>query len=191
MRRREQLPQKIALRRRFNRWAAAVELFARRRPARKRVDPHAYVEAHRELVASCRVLATSANEVEAAFYRYIEELAQPWLDLAILARADRDILFDLLIRCRHVEAQLGRRSWTGSLPAWGTPALLGAFIFAIMLLWMGKLSVLLSTTLDRARGWSDDLWFSVSRSSDLERLFVVGCILIVVSMCVVMRTARS
>ena len=84
MRRREHSPEKIALRRRFSRWAAIVELFARGRPARKRVDPQAYVTLHRELIASCRVLAASANEVEAVSYRYLEDLAQPWLDPAVL-----------------------------------------------------------------------------------------------------------
>jgi len=191
MRRREHAPEKIALRRRFSRWAAIVELFARGRPARKRVDPQAYVTLHRELIASCRVLAASANEVEADSYRYLEDLAQPWLDLAVLDRADRDILFDLLIRCKHVQSQLGGRSWIRVLRAWGTPVFLGASFLAIMLLCMGRFSVVLSTMLDRARNWSDDLSIRVNHSTDLERLFVVGLVLIMVTIYAVSRTARS
>ena len=193
MRRREHSPEKIALRRRFSRWAAIVELFAQRRPARKRVDPQAYVTLHRELIASCRVLAASANEVEAVSYRYLEDLAQPWLDLAVLDRADRadrDILFDLLFRCKHVQAQLGGRSWIRVLRARGTPVFLGSFL-AIMLLCMGRFSVVLSIMLDRARNWSDDLSIRVNHSTDLERLFVVGLVLIMVTIYVVSRTARS
>lgn len=194
MRRREHSAEKIALRRRFSRWAAIVELFARGRPARKRVDPQAYVTLHRELIASCRVLAASANEVEAVSYRYLEDLAQPWLDLAVLDRADRadrDILFDLLFRCKHVQAQLGGRSWIRVLRAWGTPVFLGASFLAIMLLCMGRFSVVLSTMLDRARSWSDDLSIRVNHSTDLERLFVVGLVLIMVTIYAVSRTARS
>ncbi|MGZ3380462.1 MAG: hypothetical protein ACXVBB_09370 [Isosphaeraceae bacterium] len=194
MRRREHSAEKIALRRRFSRWAAIVELFARGRPARKRVDPQAYVTLHRELIASCRVLAASANEVEAVSYRYLEDLAQPWLDLAVLDRADRadrDILFDLLFRCKHVQAQLGGRSWIRVLRAWGTPVFLGASFLAIMLLCMGRFSVVLSTMLDRARNWSDDLSIRVNHSTDLERLFVVGLVLIMVTIYAVSRTARS
>jgi len=194
MRRREHSAEKIALRRRFSRWAAIVELFARGRPARKRVDPQAYVTLHRELIASCRVLAASANEVEAVSYRYLEDLAQPWLDLAVLDRADRadrDILFNLLIRCKHVQAQLGGRSWIRVLRAWGTPFFLGASFLAIMLLCMGRFSAVLSTMLDRARSWSDDLYIRVNHSTDLERLFVVGLVLIMVTIYAVLRTARS
>ena len=191
MRRREHAPEKIALRRRFSRWAAIVELFARGRPARKRVDPQAYVTLHRELIASCRVLAASANEVEADSYRYLEDLAQPWLDLAVLDRADRDILFDLLIRCKHVQSQLGGRSWIRVLRAWGTPVFLGASFLAIMLLCMGRFSVVLSTMLDRARNWSDDLYIRVNHSTDLERLFVVGLVLIMVTIYAVSRIPRS
>jgi len=191
MRRREHSPEKIALRRRFSRWTAIVELFARGRPARKRVDPQAYVTLHRELIASCRVLAASANEVEAVSYRYLEDLAQPWLDLAVLDHEDRDILFDLLIRCKHVQAQLGGRSWIRILRAWGTPVFLGASFLAIMLLCMGHFSVVLSTMLDRARNWSDDLYIRVNHPTDLEWLFVVGLVLVVVSIYAISRIARS
>ena len=76
-----------------------------RAPARNRVDPQEYATLHRELIANCRALADSANDVDAAFYRYLEDLAQPWLAPSVLDRhcADREILFDLLFRCKHVE----------------------------------------------------------------------------------------
>lgn len=191
MSRREQPPEKLALGRCFHRWAEIVELFARRKPARNRVDPKAYVALHRELIQHCRAMAASANKVDVVFYRYLEDLAQPWLDPAVLDRADRDILFDLLIRCQHVEEQLGGRSWIRVLRAWGTPVFLGASFLAIMLLCMGRFSVVLSTMLNRARSWSDDLYIRVIYSTDMERLFVVGLVLIMVTIYVVSRTARS
>jgi hypothetical protein len=136
-------------------------------------------------------MATSANEVEASFYRYLEDLAQPWLDPHTLATADRDILFDLLLRCQQAEHQLGRRSWLRALPSWATPLLVCASVFAIMLLYTGQSLVLLSTVLDRARDWLDVLFVRIIRSTDLERLLVVGLALIAVSIYAVSRTARS
>ncbi len=60
-----------------------------------------------------------------------------------------------------------------------------------MLLCMGRFSVLLSSMLDRARNWSDDLSIRVNHSTDLERLFVGGLVLIMVTIYAVLRTARS
>src|SRR6516165_6932333 len=89
MTRRNQDPARNALRQSWCRWTETVELFARRRVGRKRVDPQAYAALHRDIIRGCRACAASANDVEAAFYRYLEDLAQPWLDPSILSRADR------------------------------------------------------------------------------------------------------
>jgi hypothetical protein len=180
-----------ALQQGWRQWTEIVELYALRRRARKHLDPAAYIALHRELIDRCRVLACSPNEVQAAFYRYLEDLVQPWLDLATLSRGERDILFDLLVRCRHVESQLGGRSWLRSVPAWGVSALAGALVFSIMLLWMGRFPVILKTALDLARGWSDDLYYRAIRSTDVERLFLIGCILVALSIYLVSRTAKS
>jgi hypothetical protein len=191
MKRRQQSPDRRVLQKCWGQWTEIIELFALRRRARKRLDPRAYVELHRELTERCRVLARSSNDVEAAFYRYLEDLVQPWLDLAILTRCERDILFDLLIRCRQIETQLGGRSWFRSVPAWCPPALVAMFFFAIMLLWMGRFSILLTTILNHARDWSDDLYLRAIHSSDAERLFLIGCILVAISIYAVSRTAKS
>jgi hypothetical protein len=189
--RREPSLDKEALRKCWRRWAHIVELFARRRPARKRVDPQAYVELHRELTHMCRVLAPSANEAEATLYRYLEGLVQPWLNLAVLDRAERDILFDLLIRCREVETQLGGRTRIRLLAARGVGFVLASCFFVITLLWLSGSLVSLRTILYRARSWSDELWFNVSHASEVQYLFFVGCALIVVCIYLVSRTARS
>jgi hypothetical protein len=191
MRCRGQPPEKLALRRCFHRWAEIVDLFARRKAARKRVDPKAYVALHRELIQRCRAMAASANKVDVVFYRYLEDLVRPWLDPAVLDRADRDILFDLLIRCQHVKEQLGGRSWIRVLRARGTPVFLSALLFAIMILCMGRFSVALSTILNCGRSWSDDLYIQVIHSTDQDRLFVVGLVLITVTIYAVSRTGRS
>ena len=97
------LRETIALKIRWRRWVKIVELFARERPLRRRVDPRAYGVLHKELISSCRSLAVSANEVDAAVYRYMEDIVQPWLSPVVLARADREILLDLLDCCQQVE----------------------------------------------------------------------------------------
>jgi hypothetical protein len=168
-----------------------VALFARHRAARKWVDPQAYAATHRELIARCKAVAETANEVEAAFYRYMEDLAQPWLDPGTLARADRDIAVDLLMRCREVERQLGGRRFFCSPPLAWTPVGVTALIFAITLVTSRNARVLLSGPMGYARGWVDDIVFRVTHSTDTERLFSVACILVAVSIYSVSRTARS
>src|SRR3954469_7173177 len=121
MNRGELSPEKKALQKCWARWVKIVELFARRRVSRKRVDPQAYLVLHRELMSNCRSLAASTNDVEATFYRYLEELVQPWLNLDVFAWDERDILFDLLIRCQQPETQLRGRSSTRSALVWTVP----------------------------------------------------------------------
>src|SRR4051812_4508289 len=100
-----------ALRDCWRRWTVIVDLFARGRPARRRVDPAVYNTLHRELLTTCRSLADSAGEESRAYYERLEELARPWLSPKTLAHADREILDGLLARCRAVEAELGGQSW--------------------------------------------------------------------------------
>jgi hypothetical protein len=191
MRRGEQSPDRKALQKCWGRWAKIVEVFARRRVSRKRVDPRAYAELHHELMRNCRALAASANDVDATFYRYLEQLVQPWLNLDVLARGERDILFDLLIRCRDVEAQIRGRPSIRSFLVWMVPAAVGALFFAIMILWMREIPLPYSEILHRARGWTDELWFDATHASSTQWLCFVGCALIGISVYLVSRTARS
>lgn len=176
---------------RWCRWVDVVELFARRRPSRRRIDAEGYAVLYKELMRYCRALAESANEVEASFYRYLEELVRPWMNPGVLARSDRDILLDLLVRCRQAERQLGIRSWTRAIPDWAPRAILLSLLAAAgITLFVAGAGGWLSA-LDRLRGWSDDLWFAAVRSSDVERLCSIGIIMIIVSIFTVHCTARS
>jgi hypothetical protein len=191
MRRREQSPEKLALRKCWGRWTKVVELFARRQRARKRVDAKEYVKLHHDLVQKCRLMAGSSNEVESAFYRYLEDLVHPWLDLAVLERAERDILFDLVIRCRQANDRLRGRSRIGTFLIWIALVPVIPLFFSIMLLWMRDIPLLSGLSLDRIRGWSDVLWFNVTHASSSEWLLFAGCALIGISIYFVTRTARS
>jgi hypothetical protein len=98
------------LRARWRRWTAIVELFARRRRGRCRVDPQRYRALHGELIECCRSLAASADEPARGFCRRLEDLGRPWLSPGVFAKADREILENLLIRCRQAERELGERT---------------------------------------------------------------------------------
>jgi hypothetical protein len=97
-------------------WTAIVALFARKDPARRRVDPEAYATLRNEVIAACRSLA-EPDGPERPFYASLEQTVRPWLDLRALERTDREILGGLLVSCRDAECQLkGRKSrldWAG------------------------------------------------------------------------------
>jgi hypothetical protein len=191
MRRGEKSPERVALQKCWGRWTKVVELFARRRRARKRVDAKDYVTLHHELIQKCRLMAESANDMEAPFYRSLEELVRPWLNLAILERAERDILFDLVTRCRQVHERLRGRTRIGTFPIWIALLPVILMFFSIMLLWMRDIPLLYGLSLDHIRGWSDVLWFNVIHASNEQRLLFVGCALVGISIFFVTRNARS
>jgi hypothetical protein len=86
-------------------WTAVVELFALRR-TRRRVDPGDYELLYNQLIRACRSRADASDEARRPLYESLENLARPWLTLGSLVRLDREILFDLLIRCRQAELRL-------------------------------------------------------------------------------------
>jgi hypothetical protein len=184
-------PETAVLKTRWRRWLRIVELFANERPARRRVDPEAYGMLQKELVTTCRSLAATANEVDGAFYRYLEDLVQPWLSPLVLGRADREILCDLLIRCRQVERALVGRSWSPRLPFAVLVTISVSFFTFRWVLDRGITAEGASTVLLALRSVSDDVWFAVTRSSDFERLSFVAVVLVAISIMTVSRTARS
>ncbi len=175
----------------WRRWTAIVELFSRRRRARRRVDPRAYRALHQGLLAACRSLADSAGEESRAYYEGLEGLARPWLSPKILAHADAEILDSLLARCRQVEAELGVRRRSSVVLGGAIKALLpvSALAGSILLLW--ATGVEMAPALDQARGWSDVIWFTVRRTSDVPKLALVTALVILASVYGVSRTAQS
>ncbi len=125
----------IALRKHLDRWLSIVELYARRRPGRRRVEPAAYAALHRALLAACRAPGTW----EPARREALDRLVAPWLSTVTLARADRELLADLLARLRALQRELGGRRHPagalvrgarGALTAAGATALAAALVAA-------------------------------------------------------------
>jgi hypothetical protein len=191
MRRRGVSSEALALKNYWHRWVEIVERFALRRPSRRTVDSTQYRVLHKELTEKCRSLAASSNEVEATFYRYLEGLVQPWLTPAILARADREILQDLLARCLQAEQQLGGRRWARSIRRWALPLLLGFATVFTLVLGLFTIDRVGFPALRRLRDFSDDVWIAVTRSTEFERLTALGIVLLITSIIAVTRTAKS
>jgi hypothetical protein len=184
-------PQIGPLKTQWCRWVEIVETFARRRPGRCPLDPQTYAVLHKEIIQACRTLTESATEADQTFYRNLEELVQPWVTLSALARTDSDILIDLVVRCREVERRLGVSSWRRPVRDLASRAPVVPLAIAVGIIVIGASIGGWHWSLDRLRGWSDDLWFAVKQSSEVERLCVVGVVLIIVSIMAVSRTARS
>jgi hypothetical protein len=90
-----------------------VELIARRRPGRHLVDPRAYEVVHQELLDACQAAAGALPRLQE--YEELAELVRPWMTLQVLKDTDREILYDLLLRCQEAERRLFGRAWAGGL----------------------------------------------------------------------------
>lgn len=191
MRRRSRGTGSEALRAPWRRWTAIIDLFARRRPARRRVNSRAYRALHQELIATCRSLADAADAELRAYYEGLEVLARPWLGPKTLEHADGAILASLLDRCRQVEAELGVRHRFRSRFTWSITPLLVALALAVSLALLLFVDVDPARALDQARGWSDALWFAVRRSSDMLKLAVVTVLVVLGSVYFSSRTSRN
>jgi serine/threonine protein kinase len=94
----------------WRRWTATVATFALGRRSRRFRDPRTFTTLRNELLATLRARAAEIDGPERDFYLALEEVISPWVHLRSLARQDREILGDLLARCRHIERILKHRS---------------------------------------------------------------------------------
>jgi hypothetical protein len=155
------------------------------------VDPVAYETLYGQLIDACRSLADSADGEKPGDTESLEGLVRPWMNPRALAQADREILEDLLARCREVERELSghrARSPYLALIAKVSPLAVG-MVGGLFLL--RNPDVDLVPVIGLLRAWSDPIWLAARGSTDLQRLGVVAAAVIVVSIRVVSRTARS
>jgi hypothetical protein len=175
----------------WGRWTEILSLFARRRPARCRLDPCAYAALHKELIAACRSLA-EADDPERAFYASLEETIKPWLNLRALERTDREILTGLALHCREVERKLSGRKWRLAWPRQGGPAMaivaggavLGGFLW--LLLPVASLSVLITL-----RDAIDLAWLTIKFADNWQKACVSAVMVVVAAMYIVSRSAKA
>ncbi|MFO0841670.1 MAG: hypothetical protein U0797_04610 [Gemmataceae bacterium] len=163
-------------------WTAVVELFARRRPARHRVDPEEYGRLYQDLLEACRDMA--ARGERRPLCEKLEALVQPWLTPKALGQADAELLQDLLRRCRQAEEELlggtrppGREWVAVTLCVFAGAALV---IWAPVWYW--------PSLLGQARGWLYGSLWAVRHTSPTQVMLAVGVLLIVAGILLVLRT---
>ncbi len=170
-----------ALRTAWRRWVAVVEALAQGE-ALPVTDPE-YRALHAQLLEHARTPAADAGPRPAPLER-LEALIEPWLTLRSLAAMDRQTLASLLVRCYHLDRDLGGRGWTSS----------GRWLgLALVLLVAGGLGWFL----DRAYNWKAALkpaydWaraFTVA--NPLIALGVAGAVVLVISVYVLSRLLRA
>lgn len=179
----------------WGRWTGVVELFARRRAARRHIESRGYRELYQELIAACDALVIVSEGETRAFYQRIKDLVRPWLSLPVLARADREILYDLMHRFEDIDHRIGkRRRWREKMWAIPDSLLIGGLIASLV--YVTFVFVENAWTMPWWRWVRSTDWFAFARNlviqaGDLEKLFVIAVILIGVSIYVVSRSARS
>jgi hypothetical protein len=181
-----------ALRQRWHRWTAIVELFARGRRGRLGVDPEEYCRLHKELLETCRGLADDPDQKERSFYGGLEELAQPWLTPRILAQADREITLDLLFRCQLAGQKLGGGSW--GLPAWRWTTLalgLAAALVLLLGLMAGAPEAMALPALEHEQKWLLAVWSRLTSLSPAHYWLIGSLLAILLMMYLVSRTAKT
>jgi hypothetical protein len=142
------------------------------------------------VIAKCRSVSESQDPAD-PLYETLAEVVKPWVSLEILKRTDNELLISLLYRCRDLERQLGCRTrvwWRSQIPI---RLLLASVIVAALLLWLGAAEGVFMALVDWLRSWAVVIWVTIKWSSDLERIFFLGIVLVVVSLIAVVRTARS
>jgi hypothetical protein len=176
------------LREHWVQWTAIVSLFARRRPARRRIDPRAYAALRKDLMTTCRTLAEADGE-RRSWYLAMEETVRPWLSPRVLARTDREILSTLLDRCRELERELvGRRRW----PAWsadfGTVSLFAGGTAAVGLAWvLVEFGALLFAA---GRDAADTAWLAIKYASGFHKQSLVAVLIVIGAIFTIMRSVR-
>jgi hypothetical protein len=104
--------KRTALAKLWHRWTTVVEQFATQKRGRHRLSGPAYSALHQDLLQTCRCLADTADKQGRGIYKNLESLAQPWMSPIALAKADLEVLSDLLRRCRQAERELAGRTGT-------------------------------------------------------------------------------
>jgi hypothetical protein len=186
---RDSATERAALRELWHRWSAVVERFARRR-GRRRLRASEYRPLHQGLLRVCRSLAAQTEGPARGVYEELESIAQPWLTPWVLEQADREILFDLVERCRRAGRQLGGPPWGYLARACVRPglALAAAAAGLVLLAWAGDRvgGPLLEHVKDAARA----LRWAARQARD-PSWWLGGALATLLSIWVVIRAARS
>ena len=85
--------------RQLQRWTDIVASFSEPRRFRRRVDAREYRAVHERVLADCRRMVESADDVERQFFLGLERLIRPWMSVESLEGAEEGIQVDLRRKC--------------------------------------------------------------------------------------------
>jgi hypothetical protein len=119
-------------------------------------------------------------------------MVQPWVTPKALARAEPELLHDLLRRCQRVRQELG--SWPGAFDFCQKVApvlfVLGALaVAATAILATRRLERGVFPTLDRLRAWARPLWSAAGPEAIPTWVLVGGVLAILAAVYLVYRAA--
>ena len=86
----------------WRRWLGVVTQFARRAPGRVRLIAGQYEALQRALLTACQDVVENAEPELKGRLQRLEQLVRPWLNAASLENADKELLENLVARCRHL-----------------------------------------------------------------------------------------
>src|SRR5262245_59881533 len=104
-----------SLQQRWQQWTCVIESVTQ---GRAHIDFETYHKLHEGLLQECWLQAGAAEAEKKSFYQGLERLAKPWLSPETLARADQEILREVLARCHQAEQKLGCRKRILSTGQW-------------------------------------------------------------------------
>src|SRR5579864_7654788 len=177
------------LRRYWEQWTSIVELFARQRRTRKHVDPEVYEAVYNDVLHACRSIASMLDGEEQVYFQDLEQLALPWVSTKSFEHTDRDILSDLLTRCRRAERELGGRARAFLDFHEAVRFLLSVTVAAglIFLFWTTARAWM--PILDHNQNWTEAVRISIDRTRYVHHLIIPGVLVVTVSSFMVSRTA--
>jgi hypothetical protein len=130
-------------------------------------------------------------EEKKTFYEEIEQVIRPWLNVEALIQADKEILVEMLQRCRRAERVLSGRPWLRVNRRWLKPVLMvlaGALSLAVLTWAAVRWQLLLQSTFKGARY---QITVGIDRMGVSERWMAGGTIAVIVAMILLSRTAKS
>jgi hypothetical protein len=175
----------------WRRWTNVVELFARSRRARKKVDPQNYEAIHADLIEACRAISSLVDDEDRAYFEKLEHIALPWVSTRSFEHTNREVLSELYTRCRQVERELGGRRLTSPTLHHPLRVVLTAAATAgvVLLIWNAGAASL--PIFDHHQSWWETLVMCIDQTRYVRHLIIPGVIVVTVSSFVISRTARA
>ena len=176
------------LRARWRRWTEMVRLVALRQGKRYAVEPKEYGTLHAGLLELCRTLASQSDAAARPTFEEIEDVLVPWANHNSLIWADREIVYQLLDRCRTVQWILDGRP--ARRANWGLVKLVltvAVAVAVIVLLWSWATDQM---SLAGTPSWVQRLARVVNHHSPKGRLLVGGMVATLLAIAFVWRSAR-